>query len=90
MFDPTRINAVVVLTDGADDDSDLSADEVVDLVSHGDESAPPVRIFTIAYSPDAGGAEAVLKRIAAGSGGRAYTGTTSNIDAVYRQISSFF
>jgi Ca-activated chloride channel family protein len=88
--DPTRINAVVVMTDGADDDSDLSADEVVDLVSHGDESAPPVRIFTIAYSPDAEGAEAVLKRIAAGSGGQAYTGTTSNIDAVYRQISSFF
>ena len=88
--DSNRINAVVVLTDGADNDSTLTDDEVVELVSQGDESAPPVRVFTIAYSPDAKAAEAVMKRIAAGSGGQAYTGTTSNIDAVYRQISSFF
>ena len=88
--DPSRINAVVVLTDGGDTDSTITDDEVVDLVSHRDESGPPVRIFTIAYSPDAERAETVLKRIAAGSGGQAYTGTTSNIDDVYRQISSFF
>lgn len=88
--DSSRINAVVVLTDGVDNDSDITDDEVVDLVSHGDESAPPVRVFTIAYSPEAKGAKAVMKRIAAGSGGNAYIGTTSNIDAVYRQISSFF
>ena len=88
--DPTRINAVVVLTDGQDNESNLTDDELVDLVSNRDDSALPVRIFTIAYSPDAEGAEAVLKRIAAASGGQAYTGTTSNIDVVYRQISSFF
>ena len=88
--DPTRINAVVVLTDGQDNESNLTDDELVDLVSNRDDSALPVRIFTIAYSPDAEAAEAVLKRIAAASGGQAYTGTTSDIDAVYRQISSFF
>ena len=88
--DPTRINAMVVLTDGQDNESNLTDDELVDLVSNRDDSALPVRIFTIAYSPDAEAAEAVLKRIAAASGGQAYTGTTSDIDAVYRQISSFF
>ena len=88
--DPTRINAVVVLTDGQDNESNLTDDELVDLVSNRDDSALPVRIFTIAYSADAEAAEAVLKRIAAASGGQAYTGTTSDIDAVYRQISSFF
>ena len=88
--DPTRIDAVVVLTDGQDNESNLTDDELVDLVSNRDDSALPVRIFTIAYSPDAEGAAAVLKRIAAASGGQAYTGSTSNIDAVYRQISSFF
>jgi Ca-activated chloride channel family protein len=88
--DATRINAVVVLTDGQDNESNLTDDELVDLVSNRDDSALPVRIFTIAYSPGAEAAEAVLKRIAAASGGQAYTGTTSNIDVVYRQISSFF
>lgn len=88
--DSTRINAVVVLTDGADDESELSPDELVELVSDRDESAPPVRIFTIAYTPGAGGAAETLKRIAAASGGQAYTGTTDNLDNVYRSISSFF
>ena len=88
--DTTRINAVVVLTDGADNESTLSADELVELVSDRDDAAPSVRIFTIAYTPDAEEPAASLKRIAAASGGQAYTGTTANIDAVYRSISSFF
>jgi Ca-activated chloride channel family protein len=88
--DPTRINAVVVLTDGEDTDSTLSADEVVELVSNQDDSAPRVRIFTIAYSAGAEGAAKSLERIAAGSGGQAYTGSTEDIEAVYRSISSFF
>jgi Ca-activated chloride channel family protein len=88
--DPTRINAVVVLTDGEDTDSRLTADQIVDVVSSQDDSAPTVRIFTIAYSAGAEGAAESLERIAAGSGGQAYTGSTEDIEAVYRSISSFF
>ena len=88
--DESRINAVVVLTDGEDTDSSLTADEVVERVSNQDDSAPEVRVFTIAYSAGAEGAAASLERIAAGSGGQAYEGTTGNIEAVYRSISSFF
>jgi Ca-activated chloride channel family protein len=88
--DPTRINAVVVLTDGEDTDSTLSADQVVEVVSNQDDSAPRVRIFTIAYSADAEGAEETLEGIATGSGGQAYTGSTEDIETVYRSISSFF
>jgi Ca-activated chloride channel homolog len=88
--DPSRINAVVVLTDGEDTDSSLSAGQVVEVVSNQDDSAPRVRIFTIAYSADAEGAAESLERIAAGSGGQAYTGSTEDIEAVYRSISSFF
>jgi len=88
--DSTRINAVVVLTDGEDTDSVRSADQVVDFVSDQDDAAPRVRIFTIAYSADAEGAADSLERIAAGSGGQAYTGSADNIEAVYRSISSFF
>ncbi len=88
--DPTRINAVVVLTDGEDTDSNLTSDQVVEQVSHQDDSAPQVRIFTIAYSADAVGAADALERIANASGGKAYKGTTGNIESVYLQISSFF
>jgi Ca-activated chloride channel family protein len=88
--DESRINAVVVLTDGGDTDSELAASEIVNLVSNQDDSAPQVRVFTIAYSADAGEAADTLKRIARGSGGQDYEGTTGNIDTVYRSISSFF
>jgi Ca-activated chloride channel family protein len=88
--DETRINAIVVLTDGDDTDSSLDASDVIELVSNQDDSAPHVRVFTIAYSPDAAGAAQSLEDIAAGSGGQAYTGSTENIEAVYRSISSFF
>jgi Ca-activated chloride channel homolog len=90
LADPTRINAVVMLTDGEDNESELSANKVVELVSQQDDSAPEVRIFTIAYSAEAEGAAESLKRIAKGSGGRYYTGSTQNIADVYRSISSFF
>ena len=88
--DETRINAVVVLTDGEDTDSNLSADDAVALVTSQDDSAPRVRVFTIAYSAGAEGAAASLERIASGSGGQAYTGSTEDIETVYRSISSFF
>ena len=88
--DPTRINAVIVLTDGEDTESELTANKVVELVSQQADSKPQVRVFTIAYSPEAEGAAEALKRIAKGSGGQFYTGSTENIDDVYRSISSFF
>ena len=57
-FDPTRINAVVLLTDGVNDDGDLDDDERPARRAAGDAAgrAPrarhsqPVRVFTIAYS----------------------------------------
>ena len=88
--DESRINAVVVLTDGEDTDSTLTVDEAVERVTNQDDSAPRVRVFTIAYSADAEGAADSLERIARGSGGQAYEGTTQNIEEVYRSISSFF
>ena len=88
--DTSRINAVVLLTDGEDTDSTRSADQVVrELEAQGD-SSKRVRVFTIAYSAGAAGAAENLERIAAASGGKAYVGKTSDIESVYRSISSFF
>ena len=88
--DRSRINAVVLLTDGEDTDSTRSVDEVVrELEAQGD-STRRVRVFTIAYSAGAAGAAESLERIAGASGGKAYVGKTSDIESVYRSISSFF
>ncbi len=88
--DRDRINAVVLLTDGEDTDSSLDADEVVRRVAAQGDSEDQVRVFTIAYSAEAGGAADALRRIARASGGQDYTGDTDDIETVYRSISSFF
>ena len=49
-----------------------------------------MRVFTIAYSPEASGAREALKDIAAASGGGFYLGDTGDIETVYRKIGSFF
>jgi Ca-activated chloride channel family protein len=85
-----RINAVVLLTDGEDTDSQLTAAEVVEHLKGQGDSANRVRVFTIAYSSGATAARDQLAQIAAASGGLDYEGKTENIESVYRSISSFF
>jgi len=87
--DRKRINAVVVLTDGNDTNSRLSAQDVATRVDQGD-AQDRVRVFTIAYSAGAEGAAQALAEISKASGGRAYIGSTADIESVYRSISSFF
>jgi Ca-activated chloride channel family protein len=88
--DKERINAVVVLTDGADTDSSATAETVVNHVRAQGDSAQQVRVFTIAYSPEASGAREALEDIAKASGGQPYEGDTEDIESVYKSISSFF
>jgi Ca-activated chloride channel family protein len=85
-----RINAVVLLTDGEDTDSQQTADDVVAHLRGQGDSPNHVRVFTIAYSAGATGSREQLRRIAAASGGLDYEGKTENIESVYRSISSFF
>jgi Ca-activated chloride channel family protein len=88
--DTERINAVVLLTDGEDSDSDRSADDVIAALKAANAETQNVRVFTIAYSDGADGAQGTLTEIAAASGGKSYTGDPDSIDSVYRSISSFF
>src|SRR4051812_15686348 len=62
--DKERINAVVLLTDGEDTDSSLTIDEVTRRLDAQGDSESAVRVFTIAFSASAVGAEEGLKRIA--------------------------
>lgn len=90
LADTSRINAVVLLTDGEDTDSATTADALVRRLEAQGDSQKRVRVFTIAYSAGAQGAAENLARIAEASGGKSYTGDTDDIETVYRSISSFF
>ena len=87
--DDERINAAVVLSDGADTSSVSKLQNLLDrLRSRASGEGRQIRIFTIAYGSDAN--RDVLAKIAEASGGKAYTGDPQTIQAVYLQISSFF
>jgi Ca-activated chloride channel family protein len=87
--DSTRINAVVVLTDGEDNASSLSASALESrLKQRAENQERNIRVFTIAYGKHAN--KDVLEQIAAAAGGEAYEGDPKQIVEVYREISSFF
>jgi len=73
-FDPTRINAVVLLTDGRNEDArneDLAGLLSALRTTTEGESTSPVRIFTIAYGNDSD--ESTIKRIAEATNAAAYS-----------------
>jgi Ca-activated chloride channel homolog len=87
--DSSRINAVVVLTDGEDNKSRLRSAALQDrLEQRAEDQEHNIRVFTIAYGHDANKHE--LEAIAQASGGQAYDGDPDEIANVYREISSFF
>jgi Ca-activated chloride channel family protein len=87
--DSTRINAVVALTDGEDNSSSLTPEELTaTLARQARSEGLSVRVYTIAYGSEAN--HEVLRAIARASGGKEFEGDPNDIEAVYRSISSFF
>jgi Ca-activated chloride channel family protein len=95
-FDDQRINAVVVLSDGVNDDGDFDddADQLQSLIddlqagSEGQDSRP-VRIFPIAYGADAD--LATLGQIAEASAGAVYDASDpASITKVFTAVVSNF
>jgi Ca-activated chloride channel family protein len=89
-LDENAINAIVVLTDGADTASSRTVEEVAEeLAKQGRKEGPgQIRVFTIAYGSAPNKLE--LRRYAQESGGKDFRAGTENIESVYRSISSFF
>jgi Ca-activated chloride channel family protein len=95
-YDPALINAVVILTDGKNDDGNTSDDAqqlktlLADVTRASDgESAKPVRIFTIAYGSDAD--PETLKRISQASNATAYQAAdATTINSVFTAVVSNF
>lgn len=87
--DPTRINAVVLLTDGEDTSSQTSESALrARLDAQARSEGSTVRVYTIAYGSQANGS--ALEGVAKASGGKAFTGDPKQIESVYLSISSFF
>src|SRR5207245_1710323 len=69
-----NIRAVVVLTDGIDNRSHLTLDQLVSqIAASGENAGNAVKVFTIAYGNDADASG--LTKIANATGGQEYTGT---------------
>jgi len=84
-----HIKAVVVLTDGMDNISQRSRNQLVSQITpSGENAGEGIKIFTIAYGSDAD--VNGLSAIANATGGQEYAGTPQNIRQVYLQISEFF
>ncbi len=84
---PEQISAIVVLSDGADEGSAHSLEELLRRIKPTEQSAG-IRVFTIAYG--AGAKFDVLEKISATTSAKAYRSDTTNISRVFREISTFF
>jgi Ca-activated chloride channel homolog len=95
-YDPAKINAIVLLTDGQNDDgvSEDDDQQLTDLVASlqkGSEgsSSHPVRLFTISYGDDAD--KLTLKSISQATGAATYDASNpATIDQVFTAVISNF
>jgi Ca-activated chloride channel family protein len=95
-YDPTKINAIVLLTDGQNDDGTTSDDvaqfnQLLTELRRGTEgeAATPVRIFTIAYGEEAD--QSTLAEIAEASNAAAYVASDpATIHKVFTAVVSNF
>jgi Ca-activated chloride channel family protein len=83
----SKIQAVVVLTDGEDTQSQLKLEELMERIRYNGETRA-IHVFTIAYGRDA--RKDILQRIADSTQAKFYEGTPQNIVDVFRDISTFF
>jgi Ca-activated chloride channel family protein len=86
--DPSRINAIVVMTDGKENASDISLGRLVTRLQRGNESGVPVVVFAIAYGGDAD--MQVLQSISDATGGQTYVGSVETIRQLYKILSTYF
>jgi Ca-activated chloride channel homolog len=86
--EPDAINAVVLLTDGRNEDNGISLENLLPRL-HAERGDRSVRLFTIAYGADAD--LEVLRKIAQETNGASYDSSNpGSIDAVFTAVVSNF
>ncbi len=86
LADTDAINALVVMTDGNENDSRYDLGDLQALVDH--PNRVPVVVFTIAFGSDAD--DALLQELARVGGGQFRRADETDIEELYRIISTYF
>lgn len=86
--DAERINAIVVMTDGRENYSDISLGRLADYMRQGNKTGVPVIVFAIAYGSDAD--YGTLRALADATDGQVYEGTLETIRQLYKILSTYF
>ncbi len=86
--DSERINAIVVMTDGLENNSRTTLGRLITRVMDENKSGVPVIIFCIGYGSDAD--VKVLTSLAESSGGQYHSGDLDTIRRLYKILSSYF
>jgi len=86
--DRERINAIVVMTDGQENNSAIGLSELIRSIQAGNTQGPPIVIFCIAYGKDAD--MRTLERIAGATNGQARAGDMDTIRQLYKTLSTYF
>lgn len=86
--DRERINAIVAMTDGKENNSRIRLRDLVREIREGNQEGVPVVIFCIAYGDDAD--YDVLEDLAEASGGQVREGTLETIRNLYKVLSTYF
>jgi Ca-activated chloride channel family protein len=86
--DHERINAIVVMTDGRENYSNISLGRLADYMERGNETGVPVIVFAVAYGGDAD--YDTLRILADATGGQVHEGTLETIRQLYKILSTYF
>jgi Ca-activated chloride channel family protein len=86
--DTERINAIVVMTDGRENNSYTTLNHLVRHIEEGNRTGVPVVVFSIAYGSDAD--MGTLEQISGASGGQVRTGDVETIRGLYKILSTYF
>jgi Ca-activated chloride channel family protein len=84
-----RIRAIVVLSDGADTESNGTAQALTEMLAQ-DQEGYSIKVFTIAYGTGSDVDVDLMEAIAESSGARSYQSGPDQIQQVYRDIGTFF
>ncbi len=88
LADRERINAIVVMTDGKENNSWKSLAELEAEIRRGNSQGVPIVVFCIAYGEDAD--MEALRRIAEASGGMVRVGDLETIRGLYKLMATYF
>jgi len=86
--DADRINAIVVMTDGRENNSQTSLRTLLAHIQEGERQGHKVIIFAVAFGDDAD--FDTLRQITEATGGQVREGNTETIEELYQILSTYF